>query len=62
MPQISQGTDDAIITPAWILAGELEHQSFGLDRDGWSSRFGFPPPANQKDRIGVAGKIIRETG
>ncbi len=42
MPQISQGADDAIITPAWILAGELEHQSFGLDRDGWSSRFGFP--------------------
>ena len=42
MTQISQGADDAIITPAWILAGELQHQPFDLDRDGWPSRFGLP--------------------
>jgi len=52
MPRISQGTGDAIITPAWILAGDLEHQSFDLDRDGWSSRFGFPPVG----KIPFAGK------
>ena len=34
MTQISKGADDAVIAPAWILAGELEHQPFELDRDG----------------------------
>jgi len=40
MPQIGQCADDAVIAPAWILAGELEHQLFDLGRDERSSRFG----------------------
>jgi hypothetical protein len=41
MSHIGQGTHDAIITPAWILARQLEHQLFNRDRDRGSSRSGF---------------------
>jgi len=38
MAHIGQGAGDAIITPAWILAGELKHQRLNCDRDRGSSR------------------------
>jgi hypothetical protein len=31
IPQICQGADDAVITPAWVFAGELKHQLFNLN-------------------------------
>ena len=31
IPQVSQGADDAVLTPAWVLAGELHHQLFNLN-------------------------------
>ena len=41
MAQIGQGADDAIITPAWILAGKLEHQRFKCDRNRGATRWAF---------------------
>src|SRR5271157_2492089 len=31
MTQISQGANNAVITPAWVLRGELHHQLFNLN-------------------------------
>src|SRR5208337_5095290 len=31
IPQISQGANNAVITPAWVFAGELHHQLFNLN-------------------------------
>src|SRR5271167_347366 len=31
MTQISQGANNAVITPAWVFAGELHHQLFNLN-------------------------------
>ena len=41
MAQINQGADDAVITPAWVLPGELKHQLFNLNRDGRPTGFGL---------------------
>jgi len=40
--QVGQSPDDAIITPASILLGQLDDQLFHLHRDGGASWFGFP--------------------
>jgi hypothetical protein len=31
MAQISQGADDSVLTPAWVLPGEFHHQLFNLN-------------------------------
>lgn len=40
MPEVGQGADDAVITPAWILAGQLYDQLCNLDGDSRPSRLG----------------------